>query len=107
MEGESPRLSHDRVLLNAVLLSILGLYETIELMKKEDDDEYWVADHSFNVRVHGSTFSLSMYLLRKEFDYQFRWFSFQIRVRKKGFQKVKRGVRLGEMTIFSSGVLGG
>lgn len=84
MEGESPIPDLGDVLLNAMLLSVLGLYETIELMKKEDDDKYWIDDSHFNVVIIGGThFKQSLALLKEQFVYQFTWFKFQIRMRKK------------------------
>ena len=30
---------------NAVMLAVLGLYETLELFKSSNDKKYWVEDH--------------------------------------------------------------
>ena len=83
MVGESPRPRNSDHLLDAVLLAVLGLYETIELMEKKDGDEFWVNDRYFTVKIGEKIFDISLDHLIMDFGYQYPWFEFQILVRKK------------------------
>lgn len=71
MDGESPIPSGEGILLDAMLLAMLGLYETIELMEKENGDLYWVENAQFCVAVAGLAFTTPIEYLREDFDYQF------------------------------------